>query len=65
MGPVMANAGDGPAGKLRAMPVTLVQAEADLCIAGLPEGRLDAEGDEHAPSSRTTSDEVGATPSTP
>jgi hypothetical protein len=45
MGPVMANAGDGPAGKLRGMPVTLVQAEADLCIAGLPEGRLDAEGD--------------------
>lgn len=44
-GPVMANAGDGPGGKLRGTPMKLVQADADLCIAGLPEGRLDAEGD--------------------
>jgi hypothetical protein len=45
MGPVMANAGDGPGGTLRGMPMKLLQAEADPCIAGLPEGRLDAEGD--------------------
>jgi len=45
MGPVMANAGDGPGGKLRRMPMKLLQAEADLCLAGLPEGRLDAGGD--------------------
>jgi hypothetical protein len=45
MDPVMATAGDGPGRTLRGMPMTLVQADADLRIAGLPEGRLDAEGD--------------------
>jgi hypothetical protein len=38
MGPVMATARGGPGGKLRGMPMKL--AEADLFIAGLPEGRL-------------------------
>jgi hypothetical protein len=45
MGPVTASAGDGPGGTLRGTPMNLVPAEADLCLAGLPEGRLDAEGD--------------------
>jgi hypothetical protein len=65
MGPVMANAGDGPGGKLRRMPMKLLQAEADLCIAACPRGDWTQKVINTLPSSRTTSDEVCATPSTP
>jgi len=70
LGPVMANAGDGPSGKLRGMPVKLLQAVADLYIvsnelAGLPEGDWTQKMINTLQSSLTTIDEVCATPSTP
>jgi hypothetical protein len=64
MGPVMASAGDGPGGKLRGMPMKLT--EADLFIAGPARGAAGAQKMINTlQPSRTTSDEVRATPSTP